>query len=278
MEASEITVCYRHHDRPSGVICQRCDRPICGECRTQASVGFHCPECVRGGGQQVYRGPVAFDPLLSKVLIAVNVVASLAAMIASQTFGGLSSAVLRDWSLFGPFVDDGETYRIATSAFLHSGLVHLGFNMWALWVLGPTLEHSLGRARFVALYVVSLLGGGFGVLLLEPNAATVGASGAVFGLFGAVTVAQRTQGVNIWQSGIGVVLGLNLLITFAVPRISIGGHLGGLLAGTALTAVFVALARARTGTGPAIAVSAVFAVALYAGSVWAAAQWVDPLF
>lgn len=276
---TEVTSCYRHPDRHSGVICQRCDRPICAECRTQASVGFHCPECLRGGRQQVYRGPVTFDPIVTKVLIGINVVASLLALGASGGLGGLSLAVLTDWSLFAPPVDlDGETYRLATSAFLHNGLIHLGFNMAALWVLGSSIERAFGRVRFVSIYVVSLLGGGFGVLLLDPNAGTVGASGAVFGLFGAAVVTQRDQGIDIWESGLGAVLGLNLLITFVVPQISIGGHLGGLAAGTVLTLMLLPLVRVRRDVAPAVAIASLMAIALYAGSVWAAAQWADPLF
>ena len=123
-----------------------------------------------------------------------------------------------------------------------------------------------------------MLGGAFGMLLLDPVTPAVGASGAVFGLFGAVAVTQRAQGINVWQSGLGVVLGLNLLITFAVPQISIGGHLGGLAAGTALTVCLVPLARARSAEWVPIVAAVVMSAMLYAGCVWAASQWLDPVF
>ena len=124
-------------------------------------------------------------------------------------------------------------------------LFRSGFNMWALWILGPQLERVLDRSRFVALYFVSMLGGSVGVMLLDPNIATVGASGAVFGLFGAVAVIQRASGGSIWRSGIGQVLVLNLVFTFAIPSISVGGHVGGLVVGATVGAVYVAVARAR---------------------------------
>ena len=245
---------------------------------TQASVGFHCPECTRSGQQRVVRGPIVFDPVVTKVFIALNVVVTGSALVAGGNFGRLSGQMLVDWALIGPLVDDGEWYRILTSAFLHDGLIHIGFNMWALWVIGQQLERVFGPVRYVGLYLVSLLGGAFGVLLLDPVAFTVGASGAVFGLFGAAAVVQRSSGVRVWDSGLGVVLGLNLLITFAVPQISIGGHLGGLVAGALAAVGFVPLVRARQPLWVSVAVTVVMAVGLLAGSLWAASMWFDPLF
>ncbi|HUF32841.1 MAG TPA: rhomboid family intramembrane serine protease, partial [Acidimicrobiales bacterium] len=125
----------------------------------------------------------------------------------------------------------GEWYRIVTSGFLHFGLVHLGFNMFILYMLGQMMEPALGRVRFGVIYVAGLLGGAFGALLLSPDARTAGASGAVFGLMGAAVVGMRHRGVDPMQSGIGGLLVLNVVITFAVPGISIGGHLGGLAGG-----------------------------------------------
>ncbi len=245
---------------------------------TQASVGFHCPECTQAGRQRVVRGPVVFDPIVTKVLVAANVVITGAALVAGGSFGGLTGSVLADWALVGPLVDSGETYRIFTSAFLHDGVFHIGFNMWALWAIGQHLERIFGAPRYVGLYLVSLLGGAFGVLLLDPVSFTVGASGAVFGLFGAAAVVQRSAGFSLWDSGLGLVLGLNLLITFAVPQISIGGHLGGLVAGTVLALAYVPLARTRQPEWLSIALAALMAVALLSGSLWAASRWFDPLF
>ncbi|RMH71365.1 MAG: rhomboid family intramembrane serine protease, partial [Actinomyces sp.] len=160
---------------------------------------------------------------------------------------------------------------------LHDGLIHLAFNMWALWILGSQLERVLGRARFTGLYVGSLLAGAFGVLLVSPDVPTVGASGAVFGLMGAALMVQRAAGIDPWSSGLGAVIAVNLLITFAVPRISLGGHLGGLLGGVILGAVLVESLRRRWDTGVTLAVTAAVAVAFVAGSVWAAGTWTDPL-
>ena len=215
----------------------------------QASVGFHCPECVKGGKQKILRGPATFDPVVTKALVAMNVVAFLWSSAQSGSISRLSGQVLQDFGLFGGKgfgigVANGEAYRIITSGFLHSGLIHIGFNMYALWILGPQLERLLDRHRFVVLYVTSLVGGAAGVMLLSPDAFTVGASGAVFGLFGAVAVIQRAAGVSIWSSGIGQVLALNLLLTFAIPRVSVGGHVGGLLAGAIAGVIYVWVARA----------------------------------
>jgi len=230
----------------------------------QASVGFHCPECVKGGKQQVFRGPVTFDPIVTKILIGINAVIYLVS--------ANSVSFLSDYGLIGGFegrfgVADGEYERLLTSGFLHASIFHLAFNMYALWILGPQLERVFDRPRFIGLYVVSMLGGSTGVMILDPDAFTVGASGAIFGLFGAVAVIQRSMGINIWSSGLGPILGLNLLITFAVPRISVGGHLGGLVAGAIVGALYIAAVRAKQSEWLALGISLAFGASLAFASI-----------
>lgn len=231
---------------------------------SQASVGFHCPECVKGGKQQVYRGPATFDPIVTKILIGINVLVYIVSVGSDQ--------VTLDYSLIGGFdgllgVANGEYERLITSGFLHAGLMHLLFNMYALWILGPQLERVFDRPRFIALYFVSMLGGATGVMLLDPNAFTVGASGAIFGLFGAIAVIQRSMGMNIWASGLGPVLALNLVITFAVPRISVGGHLGGLVAGGLVGLMYIAVIRARQSEWLALGATLVLGATLAFASI-----------
>ena len=125
----------------------------------------------------------------------------------------------------------GEWWRIVTSGFLHYGLFHIAFNMYALWIFGPTFERSMGRARFVLAYVACLLGGSLGALIASPTALTAGASGAIFGLLGIAVMSQRSLGISIWDSGLGTVLVLNFALTFGIGNISVGGHLGGFLVG-----------------------------------------------
>lgn len=270
--ASELQACYRHGDQRAGVVCQRCDRPICPRCMHTASVGFHCPECVKQGGQKVYRGVAALQirPVLTQVLIGINVAVFAVGILLSGTGAvtGSSGDLTVDGGLIAEGcveavrgadgipvcldqvgVAQGEWYRVLTSGFLHSGWIHLGFNMYALWILGGMLERSVGRLRFGAIYLTSLLAGALGVLLLSPNQLTVGASGAVFGMMGAVFAIQRTQGISFRDSPLFGVLMLNLLITFAVPRISIGGHLGGLVGGFLAGFVLFDLAGRATGAG-----------------------------
>lgn len=238
----------------------------------QASVGFHCPECVQIGKQHVYEGAPTFDPVVTKILIGLNVVVWLFSSAMGGRATRIDADLLFDGGLFGPLVADGEWYRLVTSGFLHDGVLHLLFNMYALWILGGQLERVLQRWRYLALYVASLLGGSLGVMILDPTALTVGASGAVFGLFGAIAVVQRSAGFSIWASGLGPVLALNLFITFSIPRISIGGHLGGLIAGAIVAAIVVGMTRSRRGewemVGAIAALTAVFVVA----SLWIASN------
>lgn len=205
-----------------------------------ASVGFHCPECARSGRQKVYTRANWSDamrrPFVGQALIAINV-AVFVAGLASQSRNAVAGrgGFIVDGGLLGAAVDAGDWWRVVTAGFLHAGLLHLLFNMLALFNLATILEPALGRARFVAVYVVSLLTGSLGVLVLSPDALTVGASGAVFGLMGALVVAQRARGIDPWSSGIGTVIALNLFITFTIPGISIGGHIGGLIGGLVCT-------------------------------------------
>lgn len=253
--------CYRHPFEAAGVRCTRCDRPICPRCMITAPVGFQCPECVKGAPQvRRYRDlrAAAERPPMTIALVAVNVVVFVLSIAGDpQALGRSANRFTADWSLFGPAVADGEWYRLISSGFLHYGLVHLGFNMLILFQLGQLLEPALGRVRFGLLYAAALLGGSVGALLLSPDAFTAGASGAVFGCMGAAVIALKRRGIGILQSNIGVLLGINLLLTFGVRGISIGGHLGGLAAGA--VAAFV---LGRTEARPELGIAAVGALVL----------------
>lgn len=203
----------------------------------QASVGFQCPDCVSARGQQVVTSRHLFrghdEVVVGKVIIAVNVAAWVLMTVLGRNPYGAVGAVYEHGALFGPLVAEGEWWRLVTGGFLHAGIMHLGMNMLMLWFLSQELEPALGRLRFAVLYAVSLIGGSLGVMLLSPVSPTVGASGAVFGLLGALVVLQLRARQNPWQSGIAGLVLVNVLFTFMMPGISIGGHLGGLLAGAA---------------------------------------------
>lgn len=293
--ATDTTTCYRHGDRRAGVSCQRCARPICPSCMIPASVGFHCPECARAGTPQVQTSRTLFTrrrPLVTMVLIALNALAFLVVVATAEVAGqglmwGLPRGPVGDWGFlvgFGLFADltpagvaAGEPWRIITGGFLHAGLFHLGMNMLLLWLLGSQLEPALGRMRFLALYVTGLIAGSFGVLLVDPTSPTVGASGAIFGLMGAMVMAQRARGIDPWQSGIGGLIVLNLLITFTVPGISVGGHIGGLVGGLLAGGVIFELEKRVRSPYPALAACAALSAALWAGCVWAADRYADPV-
>lgn len=244
------TTCYRHPGRETRVACSSCGRPICPDCMRPSPVGMRCPECA------AHRTPVTrmrdvtapATPAVTVGLIAANVLVFLGE--GNLGLGGASGPLLRDFALFGPAVADGEWYRLITGGFLHANLVHLAFNMLLLWLLGRELEGELGRARFLGIYVASLLAGSFGALLFNPLALTVGASGAVFGLMGAAAAMLYARGVNPLQTGIGSLILLNLFISFVIPNISIGGHLGGLIGG-AVCGYVVAIGERRGSSGAA---------------------------
>src|SRR6478672_4540808 len=214
--------CYRHPGRETGVSCSSCGRPICPECMTPTPVGMRCPECA-GQRTRVTRGtgpPGGFaGSPATYVLIALNAVAFLIEIAAGSggLSGSASSSVVNDFGLRGVNVADGEWYRLVSGGFLHAGLVHIGFNMFALYLLGRLLEPAIGTPRFVALYFASLLAGAFGALALtDPGQVTVGASGAIFGIFGATFVIARGRGFNEIASQLGILLAINLALTFGI--------------------------------------------------------------
>jgi membrane associated rhomboid family serine protease len=227
--------CYRHPNRETAVSCSNCGRPICPDCMTPSPVGMRCPECaqqrtrvVRGVGETSLfaRAPATF------ILIAINVAVFFAEIATGNGgFENIATSLIPEFGLFGPSVAEGEWYRLLTSGFLHAGLLHIGGNMILLFFLGRILEPGVGTPRFVCVYFVSLFAGSFVALLFTPDSLGYGASGAVFGVLAATFVIARGRGVDALASTIGVLILLNLAFSFGVPGISIGAHVGGLIAG-----------------------------------------------
>jgi membrane associated rhomboid family serine protease len=245
MAEAETQTCYRHPDRETRVSCSSCGRPICPECMTPTPVGMRCPECA-SQRTRVVRNPTGtpsgFEAFPATcVLIAINVIVYLIEIASGS--GGLGEQhgkVVFDFGLFGPFVAEGEWYRLITSGFLHASLFHIGFNMLLLFFLGRLLEPALGTWRFLALYFASLLAGSLGALILEPNSLGIGASGAIFGLAGATFVIARGRGMEALAGQIGFLIVFNLIFSFASPNISIGAHVGGLIGGIICAGAIVA--------------------------------------
>ncbi|OBK53179.1 rhomboid family intramembrane serine protease [Mycobacterium sp. 1081908.1] len=244
---AEAPTCYRHPGRQTYLRCNRCERYICPDCMRAAAVGHQCVECVQAGARTIRQPRTQFGgrertgaPVVTYALIAINVLVFALQM----SVRGLQSQLV----LWPPAVADGQLYRLVTSAFVHYGAAHLLLNMWALYVVGPPLEMLLGRLRFGALYALSLLGGSVLVYLITLNTATAGASGAVFGLFGATFVVAKR--LNLDLRWVVAVIAINLLYTFVAPavssqRISWQGHVGGLVTGGLIAAAYVYASRER---------------------------------
>jgi membrane associated rhomboid family serine protease len=215
----------------------------------------------------------AAAPMLTYILIGVCVVAFIGGTAggASATGSGIGgSTLLTEGALSRAAIADGEYWRLITAGFLHAGFFHLLFNMFSLYILGTLLEPAIGRVRFALIYFVSLLAGSFGALLVEsnPTALTVGASGAIFGLMSAAVIVMRNRGISPMESGLGLWIGLNLLLTFTIPNISIGGHIGGLIGGALAALVLFDLRDAvRVPQGAVNVICLALGVAAVAGSV-----------
>jgi membrane associated rhomboid family serine protease len=252
--------CYRHPGRETYIRCARCERYICPDCMTAAPVGFQCPECVGEGARTVRQPTTALGgqireqggTLVTKLLLGLNFGVWLIGLAAGfQAIAG-RFALFR-FSFFDgqPVgVADGEWYRMLTAAFVHQQIWHLALNMYALWVLGSLLEPVLGRWRFIALYLLSALGGS-AASLLAPDAISYGASGAVFGLMGALFVVLRRFGRDV--TAVLVILAINVVFGFVVPGIDWRAHFGGLVTGAVLAFVFAHAPRAHRALVSALA-------------------------
>jgi membrane associated rhomboid family serine protease len=270
--SAQVPVCPRHPDRPSYVRCQRCGRPACPDCQRAAAVGFQCIDCVNETKRTtpevrtVYGGAVA----TGKPLVTFAVI-TLCALLQVLQFLVPNEGVYRSLAFANVFAvprfEQFEPWRMLTAAFLHSpdNLLHIVLNMYTLWIFGQALEPVLGRIRFLALYLISAIGGSVGYLLLAPlitpgpQNGLVGASGAIFGLFGAMLLVQRQRGGDTRQ--LWVLIAINGVIGFLIPQIAWQAHLGGLITGGLCAAVLVYAPRGpRRGLIQAIGLVAVLAL------------------
>ena len=247
-----VPTCYRHPDRETYIRCSRCERYICPDCMTAAPVGFQCPECVAEGRKSVRQATTPLGgeirengDIVTKVLIGLNVsIWLIGVVLGSSALPGWSELAANFGLVLGSTQDsvqlgvaDGEWYRLITAAFVHQEFWHVGMNMFALWVLGSSLEPVLGRWRFIALYVLSAMGGTAASLLAAtPYSMSFGASGAVFGLMGALFIVMRRLGRDV--SAVLVILGINVVFGFVVSGIDWRAHLGGLAVGAVLALAF----------------------------------------
>lgn len=286
--AQQFSACYRHPDRITGVRCQRCGRPVCPECATDASVGVHCAECMAPSRVTQPRPRSLVSASVTTVVIGAINVAVWGSLLAT---GGESGPIfsmlalhpealcLTDGRLYvevpgaacvasggfhAPGVMDGAYWQLLTATFTHVFPMHLLMNMVSLWFLGPQVEAVIGRARFLALYLVSALAGSVAVYwLAAPDSTTLGASGAVFGLLGSLSILTWKLGGNVQT--VLVWLGLNVAFTFlGGPAISWQGHLGGLVGGMIATGIMLAGRRRHPAVWTGLAAVVVVLVVLTA--------------
>ncbi len=271
----ETPHCYRHPGRETLVSCSECGRPICQQCMTFAPVGIRCPDHANIGAAKgqarravrtVHMRATRSSAPVTIAVIALNVLFYIVTVAQGRGISSPGGSLFEHMWLTGIQVHDGEWYRLATVMFLHGSVLHLALNMFALYWLGTLVEQALGSVKFLLLYAAAGLAGSTGALLFtHPFQVTVGASGAIYGIMGALLVLEyRATGTFAGQA-MGMIV-LNLAISFAIPNISIGGHIGGLVGGIAATAGLVYGRRQRSPlVGPALVVAvAVAAVAVAA--------------
>ncbi len=267
--------CYRHPDRETYIACQRCGRPICPDCMLTASVGFQCPECVKQGRAQTRTARTAFGgavgarrPVLTITLIVINVAVFLLANVTGGINGDVGRRIIELPSSAGyspafEGIAQGAYWQLITSTFTHFEILHIAMNMLGLWIFGSFLEFELGRWRFLALYLVTGLVGSVAIYVIgNPSVPALGASGSVFGLFGAAFVVLLRQHRDVTQ--LVVLLVLNLVISFTVPNIAWQAHVGGLITGVVMGATFAYAPREQRTAVHVGALTAIMAVSVVA--------------
>jgi len=276
-----LPTCYRHPDRETGLSCSECGRPICTECMTVAPVGLRCPDHAGSrpphtalGGRVIVRAPHMplgrTEALVTKSLIAVNVAIYLIGAVQGAGINNPGGTLYAKLWLFGPEVANGDWWRLITTMFLHANLIHIGFNMLALWWFGAPVEQYLGRVRFLALYFVAGLAGSAGALVQTPGV-TVGASGAIFGVLGAMMILEWQATGRLGGNAMTLIV-INLALSFAIANISIGGHIGGLIGGILATLAFARWGRGHAAYGR-LGLGGALGLLLIAGASLAIAYW-----
>src|ERR671935_505713 len=247
--------CYRHPDRETYLSCSECGRPICAECMTPAPVGQRCPDhsgqpqgvrrVTSGARRGTFEGTGA---LVTKTLIGITLLVYLITVTQGAGINSPGGSLFTKWYLLGPAVANGDWWRLITCAFLHASLLHIAFNMYFLWFVGEAVESVLGRGRFLLVYLVSGLAGSAGALVVNPTTPTVGASGAIFGILGAALVMERQRNFVLGGSALGLIV-INLILSFVLANISVGGHIGGLIGGVLCTLVLSRFGRGHAAYG-----------------------------
>lgn len=263
-----MPTCYRHPTRETGVSCSNCGRPICPDCMTSTTVGMRCPECARQRTRVVRpRAMTDAAPAATQAIIAINVAVYLAELFTGGGLGSVGGTVYQHGALFGPLVAAGDWWRVITSGFLHAGFFHLALNMLFIWFIGRLLEPAIGTPRFVVAYGASLLCGSFGVLLLEPHSIAVGASGAAFGLLGALIAEARSRGIDLWAAGLIQLALVNFAFTFFFPGIAVGAHLGGFVGGILVGVIYDQCDRRRLPREASLAAGVLLGVVAFVASL-----------
>jgi membrane associated rhomboid family serine protease len=271
-----MPTCYRHPDRETGLSCSECGRPICTECMTMAPVGIRCPDHAGGAAKRKLPGPrpvvraqqrmgATLAPV-TKTLIGINVAIYLITVVQGSGLNSPGGSLFFKFVLDGPDVDNGGWWRLLTAAFLHENIIHIGVNMLSLWFIGPAVEHYMGRARFLSVYLVAGIAGSAGALLQAPLTYTVGASGAIFGILGALLILEWQLTGRLAGNAMTWIV-INLVISFTIPGISWGGHVGGLIAGILATLSFARWGRGHAAYGRIGVIGALGIAAIFVGSV-----------